>query len=264
MGSGRFLTPKIPVIPRLVIATGVLCAALSVSGCFVARPLAGASIDIEQLRAAREAAVLEKRCEQAVLLQQKIQKKDLIASSDVRVTISQGALNKAAAKLDSTEGMLDSMTTYRIRHTRIALSNGSAVASIALRAHSNEYNIDVDLTMDCLLIFTIEADRLAASFEPFNITPDVTAHGLKALAAPIIRDIVAMKISTTAVPPLELPVDLSGEAVIPALHASVRSGLGMEIAMPAHVLRSSLKIRDVFVLEERVLVLLAMGKAAVK
>jgi hypothetical protein len=256
-----FLHRKIFHAIPAAIAAGLLVVAVGLTGCFVARPLAGASVDMEQLQAAREASVLTKRFEQALLLQQKLRKKDLIESADCRITIGQEALNKAAARLDSTEGLLDSVTTYRIRRTRIALYNGSAVASISLLAHSNEYNIDVDLAMDCLLVFSIDGDRLTASFEPFNIAPDVSAHGLKALAAPIIRDLIAMKISMAAIPPIELPVDLSQEAVIPALHASVKSGLAMEISMPKRVLRSSLRIKDVLVLEERVLVLLSMGKA---
>lgn len=239
----------------------LLALALGMTGCFVARPLTGTSIDMEQLQAAREAAVFMKRYEQALLLQQKMRKQGLIESADVRITIGQDALNKAAARLDSTEGMLDSVTTYRIRRTRIRLYNGSAVASISLIAHSNEYNIDVDLAMDCLLVFSVDGERLTAAFEPFNIVPDVSARGLKALAAPIIRDVIAMKISMTAIPPIELPIDLLQETVIPPLHASVTSGLAMEITMPKRVLHSTLRIRDVLVLEERVLVLLSAGKA---
>jgi hypothetical protein len=240
---------------------GVLLVCLALSGCFIARPLVGASVDVERLRAAREAAVIKKRYEQALILQQKTRNRALIDSADVRVVIGQDALNKAAARLDSTEGRLDAMTTYRIRRTRIALHNGSAVASLSLLAHSEEYNIDVDLTMDCLLIFSIKNDRLAASFEPFNISPDVNARGLMALAAPMIRDVIAMKISTTAIPPMELPIDLTQETVIPALHTVVRSALAMEITMPRRVLHSTLRIKDVMVLEERVLVIMAMGKA---
>lgn len=252
------------IIPkRFLFLFAVICLAIVHGGCFVARPIVGASIDLEQLKASRESAVLALRVEQAEALERRLTNRRLFDDSDARVCVSQDAINKAAARLDSTEGRLDSVTTYRIRRTRIKLYNGSAVASVSLLAHSEEYNIDVDLAMDCLLTFSIKADRLSASFAPFNISPDVSASGLKALAAPMIRDIITMKISTTAIPPVELPIDLSQDTIIPALQASVRSGLAMEISMPRRVLRSSFRITDVLVLEGRVLVLLALGKAAV-
>lgn len=244
------------------------------SGCFAVRPFTGAPVDQEQLRKAREAKVLDIRYAGAEELSRRLLRPDPIENADLTLYLSESLLNKTAAQLDSTTGWLDSLTSYTIRSIRIKLYNGSAIATVSMAAFNHQYDVDVDLVMDCLLTFSIDSTTVSgnvlqgkfnARLEPFNIVPTVHATGLMSSVDDIIRDILAIKIATINdyLPPIQFPVDFTNEFPVEENHIAVRSGIIMDITTPRHRLQYSLAVKEVLIFTGRVFLALNVRGAGV-
>ncbi len=228
--------------------------------------MAGADVDLEQLSKAREAAVMKVRYDAAQDLLLKLGDQHNVDSGDMSLSLTEAALNKAAVQLDSASGWLDSVTTYSIHHTSIAVYNGSAIATIALSAHSSEHNVDVDMLLDCLVTLRIEKAVLKARLEPFNIAPEVTAHGLKKIVSGIIRDVISIRLSSiaAALPAIEFPIELRNHLTIPGNDMHVHHGLNMSIHIPERTLSYDMTIKDVRFLEKNIFISFALSKIGVK
>ncbi len=228
--------------------------------------MAGADVDVEQLSKAREAAVMKVRYEAAQELSITLADRQHDDAGDMSLSLSEGALNKAAVQLDSASGWLDSATTYRIQHTSIAVHNGSAIATITLSAHNSEQNVDVDMLLDCLVTLRIEKGVLKARLEPFNIAPEVTAHGLKKIVSGIIRDVISIRLSSIAgsLPAIEMPIELRNHLTIPGNDMHIERGLNMNIHIPERTLSYDMTIQDVRFLEKKVFISFALSKIGVK
>ena len=246
----------------------VICFLLSgifLQGCFIVRPFAGANIDIEQLQKAREAKVLEIRRDGAVALSHRLANGDSISNTDLCFYFSESLLNKAASQLDSTTGWLDSLTSYAIRSIRVKLYNGSAIATISMAAFSHEYDVNVNLLMDCILVFTVDSNKIFAKLEPFNVVPNVKASGMIASLEGIIEDMVTMKLSTLSdyLPPIQFPVDFNNQFPVQGNSVQVRTGINMNIATQPHTLRYSLALKEVLIFKEKLFVAMNVKKVGV-
>ncbi len=244
----------------IIGAASMLCA-----GCFAVRPIAGVDVDLERLAKAREATVMSVRHEAVRELAVRLGDLRRIDAADMSLSITEAALNKAAVQLDSASGWLDSLTTYRIRHTAMAVHNGSAIATITLAAHSMEHDIDVDMVMDCLVTLRIENGVLKAHLEPFNIAPEVTARGFKKLASGIIRDLISIRMSTMAesLPAIEMPIDLHNHMTLEGRDVSVRNGLNTDVHIGERRLSYDMVIRDVLCFERSIYISFALTKIGV-
>lgn len=250
---------------RLTIGC-IVAVTLLFAGCFAIRPIAGADVDMEQLSKAREAAVMTVRYEAALDLSRRIAAHGTGDAADMSLSLTEAALNKAAVQLDSSSGWLDSVTTYRIVHTAIAVHNGSAIATITLTAHNDEHDVDVDLVMDCLVTLRFEKSMLKAHLAPFNIAPEVTAHGLKKLASGIIRDIIAIRLDAVAgtLPSIEIPIELHNHLTVPGSDLGVRNGLNMTVHVDQRTLTYDMTIRDVRFFEKNIFISFALTKIGVR
>ena len=235
------------------------------TGCFILRPFAGANIDIEQLQKAREAKVLEIRRDGALRLSQRLANSDSIQNADLSFYFSEALLNKAASQLDSTTGWLDSLTSYSIRSIRIKLYNGSAIATVSMAAFSHEYDVDVNLLMDCILAFKIDSGKFYAKLEPFNVVPNVKASGMIASLEGIIQDIITMKLSTLSdnLPPIQFPVDFNNQFPVQGNSVQVRSVLNMNVTTPPHTLTYSLVLKEVIIFKEKLFLAMNVKKVGV-
>lgn len=236
------------------------------SGCFLVRPFAGADVDQEQLRAAREAKVAEVRLQGAERLARRLAQPDPVGNADLTFYFSEALLNKTAAQLDGSTGWLDSLTSYNIRSVRVKLYNGSAIATISMAAFQHEYDVDVDLLMDCLLTFAVDSGRFYARLEPFNIVPAVKASGVIASMEGIIQDILSIKLSTLNdyLPPIQFPVDFQNRFPVPANRIEVRSGINMDITTPAQQVLYSLAVKEALIVTGKVVVALNVKHAGVE
>ncbi|MFZ4622139.1 MAG: hypothetical protein ACOYNS_16385 [Bacteroidota bacterium] len=231
----------------------IFSSALLFQGCFIVRPFAGANIDIEQLQKAREAKVLQIRKEGAERLTQRMAKGDSLSNADLTFYFSEALLNKAASQLDSTTGWLDSLTSYSIKNIRVKLYHGSAIATISLAAYNHEYDVDVNLLMDCILAFKIDSGKFYSTLEPFNVVPNVKAAGMISALSGIIEDIVTMKLSSMSdqFPPIQFPVDFNNQFPVQGTTVQVRSGMNMNIITPPQTLKYSLVLKEVQIFKEK-------------
>lgn len=234
------------------------------SGCFIIRPIAGANIDTEQLKKAREAKVLEVRHEGAQQLLTRLRNNDPIDNADLIFYFSEALLNKTAAQVDSTSGWLDSVTSYYVRSIRIKLYNGSAIATIAMAAYNHDYDVDVDLLMDCLLTFSIDSGKFYARLEPFNIVPTVKATGVIVSMENIVQDILTIKLSTLNdyLPPIQFPVDFNNQFPVQGSAVTVRAGINLNVSTPPRMIGYNLALKEVLLFKEKLLVALNVRKGS--
>lgn len=257
---------------RIFLPLVLLSLFLSLPGCFIIRPFAGANIDVDRLQKAREAKVLQIRRDGALKLQQRLASGDSLSNADLTFTFSEALLNKAAAQLDGSTGWMDSLTSYTIRSIRVKLYNGSAIATVNMAAFNHAYDVDVNLQMDCLLTFRLDgpkpgsANMLAAQLEPFNVVPTVKAGGMISTFDGMIEDILTMKLSTMSdqLPPIQFPVDFNNQFPVQGNAVQVRSGMNMNITTPPQTLQYSLVVKEVQIFKEQLFVAMNIKSAGVK
>ncbi len=236
------------------------------SGCFIVRPIAGANVDLERLKKAREARIMEIRHEGAQRLSQRLNNGDPIDNADLTFYFREALLNKTAVQLDSTTGWLDSLTSFFIRSIRVKLYNGSAIATISMAAFNNKYDVDVDLLMDCLLTFSIESGKFYARLEPFNVVPTVKATGMIASVENIVQDILTIRLSTLSdnLPPIQFPVDFNNQFPVQGDTVFVRTGLNLNLSTPPRTLKYLLALKEVLIFNGKLFVALNVRKAGVE
>jgi hypothetical protein len=236
-----------------IIVLFIINASLIFTGCFILRPVAGANVDIEQLQKAREAKVLEVRLAGAQRLSQRMANGDSVSNADLTFYFSEALLNKASSQLDGATGWIDSLTSYNIHSIRVKLYSGSSIATISLSAFNHEYDVDVNLLMDCVLSFKIDSGNFYATLEPFNVVPNVKAGGMIGQFDGIIQDIVTLKLSTLSdnLPPIQFPVDFNNQFPVQANSVQIRAGLNMNISTPAQILKYSLSLKEVLIFKEK-------------
>lgn len=236
-----------------IVALFILNSTLFFSGCFILRPVAGANVDIEQLQKAREAKVLDVRLAGAQRLSQRLANSDSISNADLTFYFSEALLNKASSQLDGATGWIDSLTSYNIHSIRVKLYNGSSIATVSLSAFNHEYDVDVNLLMDCVLSFKVDSGKFYATLEPFNVVPNIKAGGMIGQFDGIIQDVVTVKLSTLSdnFPPIQFPVDFNNQFPVQANSVQIRTGLNMDISTPAHMLKYSLALKEVLIFKEK-------------
>ena len=251
-------------ISNSVIASFFILA-MFFSGCFILRPIAGANVNIEQLQKAREAKVLEVRLTGAQQLSQRLANGDSISNADLTFYFSEALLNKASSQLDGATGWIDSLTSYNIHSIRVKLYNGSAIATVSLSAFNHDYDVDVNLLMDCVLSFKIDSGKFYAILEPFNVVPNIKAGGMMGQFDGIIQDIVTLKLSTLSehLPPIQFPVDFNNQFPVHANSIQVRNSLNMNISTPAHTLKYSLALKEVLIFKEKLFLAMNIKKVGV-
>ncbi len=239
--------------PFFIVSLFIVHCSLLFTSCFILRPVAGANVDIQQLQKAREAKVLEVRLAGAEHLSQRLANGDSISNADITFYFSEALLNKASSQLDGATGWIDSLTSYNIHTIRVKLYNGSSIATVSLSAFNHEYDVDVNLLMDCVLSFKVDGGKFYATLEPFNVVPNIKAGGMIGQFDGIIRDIVTLKLSTLSdnFPPIQFPVDFNNQFPVQANSVQIRSGLNMDISTPAHTLKYSLALKEVLIFKEK-------------
>lgn len=263
--GARIKTSSNVFAPFFIGVLFIVHCSLFFSGCFILRPVAGANIDIEQLQKAREAKVLEVRLAGAERLSQRMAKGDSVGNADLTFYFSEALLNKASSQLDGATGWIDSLTSYNIHSIRVKLYNGSSIATVSLSAFNHEYDVDVNLLMDCVLSFKIDSGKFYATLEPFNVVPNVKAGGMIGQFDGIIQDIVTLKLSTLSdnLPPIQFPVDFNNQFPVQANSVQIRTGMNMNVSTPAHILKYSLALKEVLIFKEKLFLAMNVKKVGV-
>lgn len=243
----------------------VFCSPTFFTGCFILRPATGANFDKEQIAKAREAKLLDIRLQAVQRLRERLLSGKPIDNADFSFFFNQEMLNNAASQIDSTTGWLDSLNSYFIRSIRITLNNGSAIASLNLAVYNYQYDVDVDLVVDCLLDFSVENGKLRARFEPFTIVPSVSAGGILSTVSGVLEDLVELKLSeiSRTFPPIELPINFANALPLPEHTASIRTGINMDVRIPSQTIYYSLQLKEVLIFKTVLFVALNLKDVSV-
>ncbi|HAP35080.1 MAG TPA: hypothetical protein DCQ28_03735, partial [Bacteroidetes bacterium] len=131
--------------------------------------------------------------------------------------------------------------------------------------YNHEYDVDVNLLMDCVLSFKIDSGKFYATLEPFNVVPNVKAGGMIGQFDGIIRDIVTVQLSTLSehLPPIQFPVDFNNQFPVQANSVQIRAGLNMDISTPAHTLKYFLALKEVLIFKEKLFLAMNVKKVGV-
>ncbi len=258
--------PLRAVAARAIPAALAVCM-FSLSSCSLIRGMAGADIDPEQLRLAREARVTEVRAAAAASLQKRLAAGGPIDDADILIFISERALNKAAARLDSTRGWLNDDTRMLIRRASVRLYNGAAILTLDLDAESASYPVAVRMSLDCLLYLTLdEKQRLTGRLEAFNIAPQVEAGGLLAGQEELIRNLISLRLAALGerLPPFILPLDFSRRTAIDGVSVRTREKIDMTITSPRRLVETKFRLKEILLFESKAIVALDVAGTVVK
>jgi len=240
--------------------------AMMLNGCFIAKKIAGADIDAEQFARAREAKMYEIRSVSSGNLARRIAKGDSFDNADITFYLSEDFLNKIAAGYNEASGWLDGSTPYLIKKVDIKLHNGSAIASVAMIAKNTKYNVDVFLTMDCILTFQAVGNDLALKMEPFNISPNVSTGALLSSAEEIIQNLIKINLANigNSMPQIKIPMNIENKMYIPGSRTTIKDKVNLLVVSPQRELGYKLKITDILFFEKKTLVALNIEKVEVK
>lgn len=248
-----------------ILSTALILAFL-LSSCVIVKKFAGADIDPVQFAKAREAKMLEKKSNAESRLKKTLENSNDIDNSDMMVILSQNFIQNLVKQYIGVNGWLDSETSYTVQDVKLQLDYAAAFASLDLKAFNKKWDVDVHLTMDCILTFDNKNNELYAMLEPFNITPDVTVKGFLSSADEIIRDLIKINLGSIGekFPAFNIPVDINNKAALQASNFDIRDKINMNISSPERNIKYSFKLKDVLVLKDKILVPLTADKVEVK
>lgn len=234
--------------------------------CSVIKKIAGADIDPVQFEKAREAKMLEIKLIAASNIAKRLNEGNPLENSDITFYLSEDFINKIARQYDSTEGWLDPSTNYKILSTKITLHNGSSIATLTMLAHNNSYNVDVYLSMDCIVAFKLQKNELEMTLEPFNIAPIANAKGLLGGTDEIIENLIKINLANLSknFPPLKIPLSFSNEFLLPKTNLEIKDKVNMIVSYNDYLIKYNLKLNEILIFRGKVFVAMSIEKAEVK
>ena len=220
---------------------------LSLSGCFVAKKIAGADINEKQFDRAREAKIAQIKAQSMAELSEKLSKTNII-NSDVYFTMNQDFLNKVLKQYDSTSGWFDKDTKYFINNINLKIENGFAIASMDITANSLDYGVDVELIADCILSFETVNHELILNLEPFNITPKVKAAGLLSVANDIIKNLIKINLGELKekMPEIKIPLVFNESIIFNSNSITIEDKINLVANISESEINYKISIKDVY------------------
>jgi hypothetical protein len=245
--KSRYLFP-------LLVSAFVLFFALN--SCTVVKWTAGADIDSLQFAKSREAKMLDNRYKSTSKLLARLKSGEPTENADISFYLSPGLMKRILSQYNGSTGWLDGVTSYKILSLDLKLNYGSANVALNLDAHNDTYNVNVKLTMDCLLYLETANNQLFIRIEPYNISPAVNAGGLLGATEEIIANLIKINMADIGkqMPPLQVPVDFTNNIILPANNIIVKDKLNMSIQNPKTVINFKLKLKEVIIFNNAVFV----------
>ncbi|MBN1448996.1 MAG: hypothetical protein JXA28_13785 [Bacteroidetes bacterium] len=244
---------------------GLLLAAI-LQGCGLIHSIAGGNVDHERYAKAREAASLEVRYRAALQLSDRLVRGDDPEEADLVLRLGEDFLQRMMQHLRGRTGWIDPETRYHIDSLRTALHPGSAFVALFLSVRNEGYGVDIRLVMDCILALTPDGDALRVDFEPYNITPDVSAPGLLSAAEDLIADVIRVKMGTLKqqFPPMRMPMGFDEQLAIDGNSSAMRGKLNLVITSPRRLVDYRLRVRDVLMFDHFALVTVNLESVRVR
>lgn len=239
---------------------------LLLSGCFVIKKIAGADIDQERFDKARQAKMYEIRSNHSLLLSKRLATNDPIENADLTFYLSEEFLNKVAKQYNNTSGWLDDATPYLIKEVDLKVHNGSSIVSLTLLANNRKYDVDVFLTLDCILSLELSVSDIVLNLEPFNISPDVSAKGILSSADEIIHNLIKINLANigNSIPKLKIPINIENSISIPGSRTNIKDKVNLLIVNPNRTLNYKLQLKEILFFEKTAFVGLNLAGTEVK
>jgi hypothetical protein len=244
----------------------ILLCALIFSSCSLFERVSGTYVDEEQFELARQAKIMSLQSESSAKLAQRISSGKPIEDGDIVFYISQDFLNKIVRQYETSSGWLDGSTSYVINRVKLVLQNGSAVASLSLTAHSDKYNVDVALVLDCLVLIESKEKELTIKLEPFNIAPDVSTGVVLGPAKKIIKNLILINLAKIGenMPPMKIPVDFSNQMQVPETKMNIKDKINLVVYSPPKNINTTFKLNEILIFDGKVLVSLNLENISIK
>jgi len=239
-----------PVVLAITILLPIL------QGCGLVSSIAGGNVDRARYAKAREAASLEARYLAALRLSDRLVRGDDPENADLVLRLEEDLLRRMVQQLRGRAGWIDAETRYVIDSLDTELHHGSAFVALYLSVRSEGYDVDVGLVMDCILALTPDGDALRVDFEPYNVSPDVSAPGLLSAAEDIIADVIRVRLGTLKeqFPPIGLPLGFDELVAVDGTTTRVRGTPNLVITAPRRLVDYRLRVHDVLVFDSFALV----------
>ncbi|MDQ1266139.1 MAG: hypothetical protein QG635_1291 [Bacteroidota bacterium] len=249
---------------KILVAVSLLT--LAASGCSLVKKAAGADIDPIRFDKARQAKTLEVRRISAERLAARLANGSSIQDADMTFLLKDTFLNKIVRQYEGAQGWLDASTSYQVNKVLITLMYGSAIASVDMTAHSESYNVDVDMTLDCLLVLEQSGMELQIKLEPFNISPKVKAGILLSSAEEIISNLIKINVGglSSNFPPLKVPVDFTNNFKVPESKAIIKDKVNLTLKSPERSISFTMKLKEILIFEGIVFVAMNIDRTEAK
>jgi hypothetical protein len=239
---------------------------LILSSCSIVKKIAGADVDAEQFEKARMAKMLEVRVKSSEKLLDRLNQAEPIDKTDIQFTLSKDFLNKIVKQYEHSTGWLDAETSYKIETINLNLKNGVILVNLGLIANNSKYSADVKLNMDCILALNSKNNEIVGELEPFNISPNVEIKSILSSASEIVENLIKINLGnlSNSFPPLKIPVDFSNSFAIPGSINNIKSAVNLNITNVKRQIDYSLKLKEILIFENGVLISLNIDKLEVK
>lgn len=250
---------------KFLFAVFGLGAAFSLNSCVIGRKMVGADFNQEEFSKYREAKISELRYQKAKELDAKINSTSPV-KPEIQLSLNKAMLEKIGRQYVNSTGWIDNATSYVIKNMKTELNYGSALMTFSILAHNNNYNVDVDLLMDCVIGFEFKNEDLILQLEPFNITPIAKAGGLLSATEDLIERMVQKNLASmsTSYPPFKFPLNIKKEYVLQSTKMKVRDKINMDIESPEKKVDYTINVADISIFEDAVQVGLNIAKVEVR
>lgn len=240
--------------------------AIALQGCSVFKKIAGADIDPEQFEKARQARMLEVKFQYSAKLAKRLTEGEPLDNADISFFLSESFLDKLVNQYVGAKGWLDNTTNYTVQSIDLTLHNGSAIATLKLDARSEKFNVDVKLTMDCILALEQKEKDITAIIEPFNISPDVDAKGILGGTDEIIANLVKINLAQMGknFPPIKIPVEFINKFEMNDTNMEIKDKVNLIVKSPKRSINYSLRLKEILIFEGKAFISLNLVNTEVK
>ena len=249
-----------------IIIIAVLLTVALLQGCGIVKKMAGADIDPVQFEKARTAKMLAVKMNSAESLARRLAKGDAVENADVTVILEKQLLLKLLAQYNGSQGLLDKATSYVIKDIKLNLYGGCAIDSLALDAKNTQHNVDVALSLDCILAFVQGKNDIELQLEPFNISPEVTVKGWLSSADEIIMNLIKINLADIGknFPPLKIPLTFDNKFNVEESKTVIKDKANIEIIAPKRIVDYRIRLNEALIFEQNVFISLNLEKIEVK
>jgi hypothetical protein len=142
----------------------------------------------------------------------------------------------------------------------LKLFNGCAIATMIINARLDTYNVEFDVSLDCLVAMKQEENEIRAVMEPFNIAPTVYSNRMIFSNDELISNLVKLNMAQLGkmFPPLKIPIKFDNQINISPHTFKSTEKVNIQLDSPGYMIGLDLGLKEILIFEKRVLVSLVL------